>query len=323
VASPDARLIAPERRKQLAITEYPHLTLPIWGRLVLHSLLRDLSRQPPDLIHVQSRSMQSCGQWLANRLGIPIVLTVHDYLASGERLRFDTKSGKRIIAVSQSVRTELLQRTRVPEHLVTVIPGGVEAHDVNDLLAVLDPGHVPVVGMAGPLEAIKGHPFFLGAAQRVLSTHDQVEFLVAGAGPEEVGLRRLADELGIAEKVTFLPSVADFSASLTAMDIFCLPSLQQGIGTIMLEAMALARPVIATGVGGVYSVVNDNKTGLVVPPSDSGRLAERIVELLDDPVRARAIGEAGRQLVHNEFGLEAMVQQTAAVYREVLEAEAN
>ena len=103
------------------------------------------------------------------------------------------------------------------------------------------------------------------------------------------------------------------------MDIFCLPSLQQGLGTIMLEAMSLGRPVIASAVGGVYSVVRDNETGLVVPPRDSGALARRILELLDAPVHARAIGTAARQAVSEEFGVERMVERTAALYREVLD----
>jgi glycosyltransferase involved in cell wall biosynthesis len=105
------------------------------------------------------------------------------------------------------------------------------------------------------------------------------------------------------------------------MDIFCLPSLRQGLGTIMLEAMALGRPVIASGVGGVYSVIQSPQVGLIVPPSDSARLAESMLQLLDDPVRARALGEAGRQLVSREFTAARMVSQTAGLYREVLAGE--
>ena len=144
---------------------------------------------------------------------------------------------------------------------------------------------------------------------------------MAGAGPEEENLRRLARELGINRNVTFASNLYDFAASLAAMDIFCLPSLRQGLGTIMLEAMALGRPVIASGVGGIYSVVRNNETGLVVPPSDSASLAERILELLHDPVRAgpsakRAAGSCGE-----EFGVERMVAQTADLYRDVLASE--
>jgi glycosyltransferase involved in cell wall biosynthesis len=319
VVCPDARFVHVQRRSELQIAEYRHLGLPLWGRLVLEMLRRDLAEEPPDLIHVQSRSVLAQGTWLARRLKVPFVLTLHDYLQPRERLRFDLKWGRRIIAVSQSVKTELLGRTHLWDEMVTVIHSGVEAGTEITAPPVLDPQHVPVVGTAGPLEAVKGLPFFLGAAQRVLATGRDVEFVVAGAGPEEGNLRRLVRDLGISEHVTFVPNLSEFSSSLAAMDVYCLPSLRQGLGTIMLEAMALGKPVIASGVGGVYSVLRDNENGLLVPPSDSASLAEKILDLLDDPLRARAMGQAGRRLVQQEFAVEKMVQQTTTLYREVLE----
>lgn len=322
IVSPNARLVDPERRARLLISEYPQIGLPLWGRIVMGMMRRDLEDDPPDLIHVQSRHVLPYGQWLARQLERPFVLTVHDYLQARERLRFDPALGRRIIAVSESVKSELEGRVSLSPDRIVVINSGVEAPDEVDAPPVLDPGHAPVVGTAGPLEAVKGFPFFLGAAQRVLAVRDDVQFLVAGAGPEEGNLRRLARELGVVAKVTFVPNLLEFSHSLRAMDIFCLPSLKQGLGTIMLEAMALARPVIATSVGGVYSAVRDNQTGLLVPPSNSTRLAERILELLEDPVRARALGEAGRQLVCREFSVEKMVSRTAELYRQVI-AEAG
>jgi len=108
---------------------------------------------------------------------------------------------------------------------------------------------------------------------------------------------------------------------LSAIDIFCLPSLQQGIGVMMLEAMALGRPVVASGVGGVLSVLEDNVTGLIVPPSDSRSLADRIIELLENRERARQLANAGQTLVRTRFNEERMLDELIAVYREVQEAE--
>jgi glycosyltransferase involved in cell wall biosynthesis len=314
----DARKVEWHKRSTLALIEYPHFDTPLIGRIVLQMLKRELAADPPDLIHIQSRKVVSQGAWIAARLNCPFVMTLHDYLQPGEKLAFDRTWGRKIMAVSESVRSEILRHTGLPPEMTTVIHPGVDPPGQCTALQVLDPGHVPVVGTAGPLEAVKGVHFFLGAAQKVLAQRSDVEFLVAGAGPEEHNLRRLARDLGISGSVTFIPNLFDFSRSLTAMDIFCLPSLKQGLGTTMLEAMALGRPVIATGVGGVYSVVHDNRTGLVVPPGDSTSLANRILELLNDPVRARAIGEAARQKVRKRFRVETMVQKTVAVYRDVL-----
>ena len=319
VVCPCARMVETDKRVELSIAEYPHLLTPIWGRVIQHWLRKDLLDDPPALVHIQSRKLLPLGTWLARRLGCPFVVTVHDFLQPRERLPFQATWGRRIIAVSESVRAELLERTRVAPELVTVIPSGVEAEEQLPVTA-LDPGRTPVVGTAGPLEASKGLPYFLGAAQKVLAAQVAAEFVIAGAGPEEGNLRRLSRELGIAEHVTFVPNVLDLTTSLSAMDVFCLPSLRQGLGTIMLEAMALGRPVIATGVDGVYSVVQDNETGLVVPPSNSGRLAQRILELLNDPFRARRIADNARQMVQRDFSVDQMVQRTVEVYRQVLDS---
>ncbi len=318
VICPNARTVEPEQRKALGIIEHPYLQVPVWGRVVLEMLARELDDDPPGLIHIQSRNAIPQGLWLARRLHVPVIQTVHDYLQPRERLKFDQSLTKRVLAVSEAVQTDLIGRCSLPDDFVTVIHSGVACSQERVEWEVLSPGRIPVVGTAGPLEAVKGFPFFLGAAARVLATGREVEFVIAGAGPEEENLRRLARELDIAEHVTFVPNLLDFGEALEAMDIFCLPSLQQGIGTIMLEAMALGRPVIATRVGGVYRVIRDDETGLLVPPSDSAKLAERILELLNDPARARRIGDAARIEVQHEFRVDQMVQKTADVYREVL-----
>ena len=319
VFCPDAGMLTPTRRDELHVTEYPFLSGSISGRLIIHLLRRQLQQNKPDLIHIQSRRMHAQGRRLARWIGCPYVLTVHDYLQPRERLQFDPRWCRRIIAVSQSVKSELVSRTRLPEDRITVIHSGVDVATAERAAPVLDPGHVAVVGTAGPLEAMKGLPFFLGAAQKVLAVHSDVEFLILGGGPEESNLRRLAQSLGIAQNVTFAPNLFDLPSLLLAVDVFCLPSLRQGLGTLMLEAMAMGKPVIASGVGGVYSVVRNNETGLVVPPSDSDELSRRILELMHDPVRARAIGEAARRMVRSEFNVEKMVSRTAQVYLEAVQ----
>lgn len=321
VVCPCARMVNLNRRDELPIREYPRLLTPLWGQIVRRWMLADICESKPDLIHIQSRRMLPLGTWLAKRLGCSFVLTVHDFMQPRERLPFSSIWGRHIIAVSEAVRSELLQRTKLGSELVSVIPSGVDVTS-EILRPALEPNRTPVIGTAGPLEAVKGIPYFLGAAQRVAAANVSAEFLVAGAGPEEANLRRLARELGIADRVTFVPNVLDLASSLTAMDIFCLPSLRQGLGTLMLEAMALGRPVIASQVDGVDSVVRDNETGLMVPPSNSEALAQRMLELLRDPFRARRLADAALEKVRCDFSVARMAQQTVDVYRNVLKQSA-
>ena len=314
----DACRVSPERLRSVSMVSQPMLDVPMLGRIYRHFLYRDYANNPPDLIHIQWRGMLPLGRWLAKRLHRPYLLTVPDYLASRETLRLDDRWGHGIIAVSESVRDELLQRTQLDERLVTVIHSGVST-DISDRgLPVLDPGHTPVIGTAGPLEAARGIDYFLKAAQTVAAARSDAQFLISGAGPEEKRLRKLVSDYQLTSQVTFVPNVFDFSDSLAAMDIFCLPALKQGLGTIMLEAMARGKPVIATRAGGVDSVVGNNQTGLLVPPSDSEQLASRMLELLNDPVKARNIGSNGRELVCNSFRVDTMVDRTAAFYRSIV-----
>ncbi len=317
IITPNAQRLVAKRRAELPIAEYPRLVTPFIGRVVRHWMLQDLLKDPPALVHIQSRRMLPLGTWLARRLGCSFILTVHDFLPQRERLPFAETWGRHVIAVSEPVQEDLLKRSRLSPKRMSVIHSGVDS-DSAATSPVLEPHRRPVIGTTGPLEASKGLPYFLGAAQRILAEGVDAEFLVAGSGPEEANLRRLARELGIAEHVTFVPNILDLNTSLTAIDIFCLPSLRQGLGTIMLEAMALGRPVIASGIDAVDLIIKDNETGLIVPPSQSEPLAQRMLELLRDPLRARRIGEAAKQMVLRDFNVEVMIQKTTNVYRDIL-----
>jgi glycosyltransferase involved in cell wall biosynthesis len=313
----DAQLIPPAQREGLSLRELPHLRSPVFGWAARHWLARELEERAPDIIHVQQRGLLPTGRWLARRLERPYVLSIHDYLGPREVLKLEWVWCRRIIAVSDSVKAELKAQAGLPDDRVTVIHSGVETEAGPDTREILVSQQAPVIGTAGPLEATKGLRYFLDAIPAVLQRHPEAEFLIAGAGPEESSLRQQVRESGIVAHVTFVPDLMDLHQTLSAMDIFVLPSLKQGLGTIMLEAMARGRPVIATSAGGVYSVVTDGRTGLLVPPRDSVALTRRIVDLLDDPQRARQIGRAARDMVRREFPISRMVEQTAWLYRTV------
>jgi glycosyltransferase involved in cell wall biosynthesis len=320
VACTSAAAVAPSRREGLSIAEHPYLESPLLSRWAVSEWCKRWRKHPPDLVHVQSRKILPAAQKLCRRLRVPYVVTIHDLQQSRRRFP-STVWGRRLIAVSDAVKENLATCGQVAESSIQVIRSGV---DVPDLSAAptREPGRVPVVGTAGPLERIKGHPYFLQAAQIVLGRGIDAEFLIAGAGPEESNLRRLTRLLGIAEKVTFVPYLHEFSEVLRTMDVFCLPSLQQGLGTVMLDAMARSKPVIASGVGGVYSVVHDGQTGLLVPRGDASALADKIVALLENAEEARRLGRNARELVASQFAVEPMVEQTAQLYREVLQSAA-
>lgn len=318
----DAERIPDRKRRRVPLRVMPSLSSRVRWRRAVRQLAEEIDRDRPDLVHVQSRAMARVGLRLAELTDLPYVLTVHDFLRPGEKVVFSRTHGLKIIAVSDAVAQDLVRSAGVPRALVEVVRSGVEVHPQHTGSRVGGAAsHTPVVGTAGPLERVKGHAYFLEAARVVLQEGYDVEFLIAGAGPEEEGLRHLARRVGVADHVTFATYVREYAEVLEALDIFVLPSLEQGLGTVMLEAMALGRPVVATGVGGVYSVVRDGQTGLLTPSRDALALANNIMALLKEPAWARELGRQGQRVVAREFSVERMVKATADLYQCVLQPQ--
>lgn len=318
IVSPDSKQVHDRVRNEVEFWDYSFLNAPIVGSLVARLAARDLRKRAPALVHIQSRNAIPQGQAIARALQVPTLTTIHDYVGPGEPLDLDPRLTRGVIAVSEFVREGLIKAAGERFGSIETIYSGVDIPPDDFKLEVLTADRTPVIGTAGPLEPSKGFEFFLNAAQLILQSGREVEFLIAGNGPDERRLREIARTLGITKQVTFITNLTDFGAAVRAMDIFCLPSIIQGLGTIMLEAMAMARPVVATEVGGVTKVVTDGVTALLVPPADVKRLAERMREYLDNPLRAKQIGRQGRNLVIRDFSADRMANETVRVYQRVL-----
>ncbi len=232
------------------------------------------------------------------------------------------------IAVSEdaldfAVRCEGLRREKA-----VVVMNGVDAAKYDPALRVsaqeLDPRIPPgarVVGTVGRLGPEKAHPSLLEAFAHVRRRVPEAHLVIAGDGPMRHELSELTRRLGIAESVHVLGFRDDVPRVLAAMDVFCLPSRFEGISNALLEAMAMAKPCIATAVAGNKALIRDGVEGILVPPSDATALADAIVALLQDRERAAALGEAARKRVEQEFTMDHMVQGYADAYRSVLEAK--
>lgn len=225
----------------------------------------------------------------------------------------------RYIAVSKHVAEQRRSTFSVPEQKVTVIYNAVDLSrfeaDIKPTLREQWTGGVqrPVVLTCARLDAQKGQRYLLEAAARV----PDALFVLAGDGPDRTSLEALARTLGISERVLFLGQRQDIPELLANCDIFVLPSLFEGFPLSILEAMAAARPVIASQIGGVDEAVVDSVTGVLVPPRDSTALADAILRMLADPRHAADLGHAGRLRVHQAFSVQRMATQVDALYREL------
>ncbi|MGH3072982.1 MAG: glycosyltransferase family 4 protein, partial [Gaiellaceae bacterium] len=174
-----------------------------------------------------------------------------------------------------------------------------------------------VIGAVGRLAPVKGHASFLDAAKLIVQEEPRARFLLVGNGPLQRQLRAQAAQLGLSDACLFLGDRADVYDLVAAMDVFVLPSLNEGIPMALLEAMALNRPVVATDVGGVPEVLEDGVTGLVAEPGRPGGLARGIAALLGDAERAAGMGRAGRDVARERFSREQMAAATAEIYERI------
>ncbi|MBN2848769.1 MAG: glycosyltransferase family 4 protein [Coriobacteriia bacterium] len=176
---------------------------------------------------------------------------------------------------------------------------------------------VPLALSVGRLTEPKDQPTLLRAWSLVRDRLPDAVLALVGAGELEGELRALAAELGLGDSVRFVAPRPDLAPAYTDADLFVLSSRWEGLPYVILEAMSFGMPVVSTRVDGIPEAVDDGVSGLLVPPSAPKALASAIVGVLDDPDTRAGMGEAGRRIVAERFGLERMADELASVYREV------
>jgi glycosyltransferase involved in cell wall biosynthesis len=177
---------------------------------------------------------------------------------------------------------------------------------------------IPVVGSVGRLTRVKGHHVFLRAARSVLDMGIEAMFAIVGEGEEEKSLRGLVKDLRLQYNVTFSPHIPNRPELYRVFDIVVVPTLRGGMGSTALEAMSMGKPVIASKVGEILHIIQDGKTGLLVPEGDADVLARRISELISHPALSKALGNEARAYVVDNFSLAPMVKSTREFYAEAL-----
>jgi len=233
----------------------------------------------------------------------------------------------RYIAITAAVR-DVMVRDGVPPGKISIV------HSCADLSRFENvarrpglraewgvPADAPLVGAVGALVGHKAHADLLDAAALVLRQRPEAHFIILGEGPLRPALEAQARALGIQQRVYLPGERSDVPACLAEFDLFCMSSRMEGLGTAVLEAMAMRRPVASTDAGGLAEVVRDGENALVARAGDSAALAGCILRLLSDRALARRLAEAGRRTVEAEFSAGMMVERTLAVYREVLGAQ--
>ena len=286
----------------------------------------------PDVVHNHMYRAELVGTRAAIALGEIghrkpfVVSTVHSSRIRSpedrEQIRRLTPRMDRLIAVSRAIgaKIDAEGRTGAP---VSLIYNGVdlERYDHQEPCCTLreeygmEPGS-QIAGVVARLEPEKGHATLLAAWPAVLQKVPDAYLLVVGEGNLKEDLEGQAAELGIAHRVVFTGRRDDIPAVTAALDVAILPSYREAQGLVVLEAMALCRPVVASNVGGIPEMIESGVTGLLVPPHDAPALAAAIARVLSDHPFADTIARAGHDLVHDRFAIELMVEAIEDIYDE-------
>jgi glycosyltransferase involved in cell wall biosynthesis len=297
------------------------VSLEAVGRLV-----ELMERWQPDVVHSHLYPAFVHASLAGRLAGAPaLVSTAHTLIVRPGDAWVTRLTATRVIAVSQAAK-RLLVEGGVSPRAIRVIPNGIESRYFEDeserarvereRLGI--PDGVPVVGTIARLSEEKGHRELLHIARGVLDRCPDAVFLIVGTGPLADELHTQAEALKIADRVIFTGARRDVTTLNHLIDVFLLPSREEALPLAVLEAMAAARPIVASAVGGVPEVVVDGETGMLFAPNDRSGFVRAVAELIDDPNRRRQIGERGRRRASTRFRVDRMIGETVRYYRAIL-----
>jgi glycosyltransferase involved in cell wall biosynthesis len=224
------------------------------------------------------------------------------------------------IAVSPSVH-KYLTTLHIRSERISMVPNGIAIpdpsrnHDRSELRRSFgwDENHFVVI-VVGRLESVKGHAFLIEALKSVVQIHSNIRCFFAGDGRERHALQSQVKASNLENYVHFAGFREDISSLLAASDLFCMPSLSEGLPYALLEACACRLPVLVTQVGGMAEFLKQGETAVMVSPQNAETLSKGLLSMIEDPRKAKAMGDAAFELVRQQLSIEKMISKTLSIY---------
>ena len=299
-------------------------------------LWRLLIREKPTIVHTHTSKAGILGRLAARLTGVPVIVhTPHGHVFYGHFNPVVTRFflwietvfaffTVKIIALTEGERNDLIHYAVCKSDKLATIHSGVKTdrflkarvnRKKKKKTLGLDPNR-QVVGTVGWLLPIKGPGYLLRAMVHVWQECGPVDLVFVGKGQLEHDLKKEAMQLGVSEKVKFLGWRDDIHEIIPIFDVFVLPSLNEGMGRVLVEAMASGRPIVASRTGGIPDLVQHGQTGLLVAPADELGLADAIQRILRDPKKAEIMGQKGKAR-SRRYSVESMVAKLDALYTDL------
>ena len=282
-----------------------------------------------DIIHAQTRVTQVVGFFASKLSRKKLVTTCHGFFRPNLGRSLLPAWGGRVIAISEAVREHLIKDFHVIEDRISLIYNGIdvkkfikdyseeERDSLKDRFGVRKDHSI--IGTMARFTPDKGHDVLLYALYEILKHKPNVQLLFVGDGKERSKMVDLTQRLNLEDNVIFVKSQINTAAVLSIMDVFMFtPRRREGLGIAPLEALASGKPVVATNVGGVSSIIEDGINGFLVEPSRPKLLVEPTVRLLKDKKLYQEMSRAGREIVIQKFSINGMADRVESVYKDLL-----
>ena len=230
------------------------------------------------------------------------------------------------IAISRKIK-DVLVSDGIPEQRIFVVHSGInpERFVASPKDPLIDEFNIRkderIVVNVAHLAGHKGQKYFVRAVPLVLAKIPTARFFIVGGGELMPELQSLAASLGLKQKLIFTGFRRDVGSFYQMADLFVMSSVQEGLGTAVIDALALGKPVVATHAGGIPEIIQDGESGRLVASADPTALAEGIIELLANPEPAKQMGKRGQEVIRKNFSIDSMVDKNIDVYRHILTPE--
>ena len=308
--------------------------------LPLMRLYRIVKSQRIDIVHSQGARADFFARIAAKLAKVPIIISTVQMLVEGYNVgylkrflyqtfdRFSERFVDYFLVVSSVLKENMIEVHGIPPDKIIKIYNGIETdyykpvgneemrYKIRREFAVNDSDIL--IASLGRLVWQKGFEYFLHAIPEILREIPDARFILVGDGPLRPELERLAVELGEGDKIIFAGYRSDVRDVLAALDIVVIPSVLEGFPMITLEAMAMAKPIVAAKIDGITEQITDGINGILIPPKDSSAIAQAIITLINNRGKAKAMGLAARKKVEQEFSVDKMVAETEKVYLSLL-----
>ena len=313
--------------RHLRLSAEKILTLPLRNALDVQSareLEKFVRRKEIDVVHAHMARDYSLASYAARRRQTKFIVTRHVLFKLNRLHRHTLSRATCVIAVSQAVSKELRRSQVVKNDQIAVIHNGIDVDRIKKTCAAFPrepflrsigmPVHGALVGSIGELRTLKRHDDFIRAAALVLKEFPETHFVLAGVGEMRGQLEKLVAELHLTDRFHFLGWLDDADKLLCAMDVFVSASETESFGLAIVEAMAAGTAVVATATEGAQEVIDDQKTGLLVPIGDVEKIAQAVITLLSDSSNRLSIASRASDAANQRFSLNRMVDEIERVY---------